>query len=518
MAYTINRYNNTTLTVVEDGTVDQVTDLKLVGKNYAGYGEIQNENFVFLLENFNGANPPPKAISGQIWFDSSTSKLKFFDGTKFRTTGGAEISSSAPSGLTEGDFWWDTNNEQLYAYNGADFVLVGPQDAGEGVTQMQSRTIRDTQGVTHSVITSVINDAVIHVISNEEFTIDDTDTENVIPGFNVIKKGLTLINTLSGSSGVTSSTHQYWGTASSAKGFVINGQYVAATEFIQTGSANFNNLATFSDFGLAVGNSNDLKIYVPLNPERNDGAIMNEIGDTIFMGAKDTSIKNTIRITPTAVLPGVTDITADPNDYAGMSVNIGSSDFRFENVYSQRLTGIASVASTMGVGEIVTNPITGNEEYNTTASADVLATPNTVAVRDSSGDIRANLLRGTALSAKYADLAEKYTTQEEYPVGTVLEICEHEGHEMSLATVTGIVAGVISENPAFLMNEDSDGQAVALKGRVPVRVIGPVRKGEPVFVFQNGITSTDGQGEIVGVALENNNSSEEKLIECFLKV
>ena len=49
MAYTINKYNTTQLAVVEDGTINQTTDLKLVGKNYAGYGEIQNENFVFLL-------------------------------------------------------------------------------------------------------------------------------------------------------------------------------------------------------------------------------------------------------------------------------------------------------------------------------------------------------------------------------------------------------------------------------------------------------------------------------------
>ena len=52
MAYTIDRYSGVTLTTVEDGTVDQTTDIKLVGKNYAGYGEIQNENFLHLLENF----------------------------------------------------------------------------------------------------------------------------------------------------------------------------------------------------------------------------------------------------------------------------------------------------------------------------------------------------------------------------------------------------------------------------------------------------------------------------------
>ena len=52
MAYIINKTNGTQIAVVEDGTIDQTTDLKLVGKNYAGYGEIQNENFVHLLENF----------------------------------------------------------------------------------------------------------------------------------------------------------------------------------------------------------------------------------------------------------------------------------------------------------------------------------------------------------------------------------------------------------------------------------------------------------------------------------
>ena len=110
MAYTINKYDTTQLTVVQDGTIDQTTDIKLVGKNYAGYGEIQNENFVFLLENFAGANQPPRAIRGQVWFDSANSKLKFYDGDKWRTTGGAEISASAPAGLSTGDFWWDTTS------------------------------------------------------------------------------------------------------------------------------------------------------------------------------------------------------------------------------------------------------------------------------------------------------------------------------------------------------------------------------------------------------------------------
>ena len=158
MAYAIDRYNNTLLTTVEDGTVDQTTDLKFIGKNYAGYGEIQNENFLFLLENFSGANQPARPISGQVWFDSGTSKLKFYDGTQWRTTGGAEIGATQPTGLATADFWWDTANDQLYVYNGTSFILIGPQNAGEGVTQMSSLEVLDTTSATRGIISSVIED------------------------------------------------------------------------------------------------------------------------------------------------------------------------------------------------------------------------------------------------------------------------------------------------------------------------------------------------------------------------
>ena len=103
MAYVINLTNGSQLATVEDGTIDPAHS-KLVGKNYKRYGEIPNENFVHLLEkNFFRANPTVP-LTGQIWFDSSGKKLKFYDGTKFRTTGGAEVSTTQPSRLTTGDF------------------------------------------------------------------------------------------------------------------------------------------------------------------------------------------------------------------------------------------------------------------------------------------------------------------------------------------------------------------------------------------------------------------------------
>ena len=98
-----------------------------MGKNYAGYGEIQNENFVHLLEKLSCKRQT--TFNGQIWFDSAVKKLKFYDGTKSPTTGGAEVSTAQPVGLTTGDFWWDTTNNPLYAQDRAGgFVQFVPPE------------------------------------------------------------------------------------------------------------------------------------------------------------------------------------------------------------------------------------------------------------------------------------------------------------------------------------------------------------------------------------------------------
>ena len=68
------------------------------------------------------------------------------------------------------------------------------------------------------------------------------------------------------------------------------------------------------------------------------------------------------------------------------------------------------------------------------------------------------------------------------------------------------------------MNSDSEGQAIALVGRVPVRITGPVKKGQKVYVAQNGTASVEGTGDMIGIALEDNERHEETLVECILKL
>ena len=94
MAYTINKTDGTILATVADGTLDTTTNLQLIGKNYAGYGEILNENSVKLLENFANSSAPDKPITGQLYYDTSLSQVKVYNGSAFKAVNGAIISST----------------------------------------------------------------------------------------------------------------------------------------------------------------------------------------------------------------------------------------------------------------------------------------------------------------------------------------------------------------------------------------------------------------------------------------
>jgi phage-related tail fiber protein len=85
---------------------------------------------------------------------------------------------------------------------------------------------------------------------------------------------------------------------------------------------------------------------------------------------------------------------------------------------------------------------------------------------------------GTASSAQYADLAEKYTSDNDYESGTVVIFGGLNETTISNVEYDTKVAGVVTTNPAYLMNSDINGISVALTGRVPCKVVGPIRKGD----------------------------------------
>ena len=497
MSYTITRTNGAQVAVVADGTIDATLDLKLIGKNYAGYGGVQNENFVFLLENFASNNPPPRAISGQIWFDSSASKLKFYDGVKFRTTGGAEISATAPTGLTVGDFWFDTTNKQLYAWDGAAYTLIGPQGVAgsQTVTQMRSVSLLDTSGNPHAVIQAINDDVTIFTISTEDFTLNAV---NPIDGFANIHQGVTLcytnddgVNNL----GQTQTGHRFWGTATDSER--LGG--LSASSFIQTTNATFSNPVQFSHAGFTVGNPQALlRIF---NDSETTPTIQNQQG-------KEIVFKTTVSGTPTTSnikFSGRTDTTyVDILPTVTLLSNIGSLDLKFNNVHADKFKGTADKADLLSV----------NGNYR---SASTDSSINTIAARDSNGYINAVVFQGVATSANYADLAEKYLADKEYEVGTVLMVGGEK--EVTAAQIGFRALGAVSENPAYMMNSELEGGTyVALKGRVPVKVTGSVIKGQRLVASIDGTAQAamGNTADVFAIALETSNDASIKLIECVI--
>jgi hypothetical protein len=500
MAYIINKYDGNQLAVVEDGTLDQTTDLKLVGKNYAGYGEIQNENFIFLLENFAGKNEPPKAINGQLWFDVGESKLKFYDGNQWRTTGGAEVSSTKPSGLAPGDFWWDTTNEQLWAYSGTEFILVGPQGAGDLVTRFESAEITDTSvpPVSHSVILSRVDNEVVHIIANETFVIND---DNEIQGFSIIRPGLNLTNSSTGQT--ENSNARFHGTATNAE--KLDGK--SASDFISVLDAGFTSLVRFrSDSGLTIGASDDIAIKVVSD---NYAEIANEQGNDIYFNVKDENgeIKSPFTVNAQGIFPGRTSPTNPLSTIR--DVTVGNSNAPFFAMYATTFHGKSTSSDSLY--------FSNENRYPSTSAA-----ANTVAVRDANGNLTANLFEGVASQAKYADLAEKYIADKDYEPGTVVCIG---GEQEITATMkeTDPVVGVVSTNPAYLMNSESEGIPVALKGRVPCKVDGKCNKGDFLIPKYNmpGIAQVIPMGisayTCIGIALEDKTDEGVGVIEVFVK-
>jgi len=594
MAYQVDKFNGQFLVSVEDGTIDTTTDLRFVGKNYAGYGEVQNENFLHLMENFANTTSPPKVVRGQIWFDTANNKLKFYDGTRYKVAGGAEVSPTAPSGLTTGDFWWDTEAKQLYAWTGTDFTLVGPESSPDlGSSTITASVVKgtvETDVGPHTVLKVFADDKVIGIFSKTAFTLDSS--QNPIVDFSVVKKGFTLVKS---QSGVSTDDYVMWGTAHNANylGGIIAGDY------LRKGDNEFTAEVAFKDPGFTVGDGNDLRVRI----ENGDEVVLeNRLGNNIAFRitvTETTDERDVAVITANGVVPG------NDNLYT-----LGQTSSKWSNVYSTTFTGnlIGNVtgnstgahtgnlvandttvminAATKQIGYAgavlvgtLTGSVTGSSATATNASklndldpsvsvpgggiasipvrdtsgnitatqfigivdrsdrtrinnsatdatwdsgtastqyrtAMTTQTAWTIAARDANADITARQFVGTATAALYADLAEKYLADQDYETGTVVAIGGEA--EVTACSVGQRAIGVVSANPAYMMNSGLEGGTyIALKGRVPVKVIGAVNKGDELISGADGC-AISGHGKVFAVALETNLDNGVKVVEALV--
>lgn len=192
MAYQINKTDGSILSTVADGQVDNLsTDITLIGKNYSGFGEALNENFVKMLENFASTSRPERPIRGQIWFDSSELKLKVYTGSTFVPVSSANIASSQPTTLGAGDLWFNDVDRQLYFFDGSETILLGPAySESQGLSGFRVLSILDTLNQTRVITQLWTNGILLGIFSKDRFQIKTAITgygesgKFIYPGFN----------------------------------------------------------------------------------------------------------------------------------------------------------------------------------------------------------------------------------------------------------------------------------------------------------------------------------------------
>jgi hypothetical protein len=324
MAYTINLTDGTIFATIADGTINTNSSMILVGKNYAGYGEFLDENFIHLLENGSNTTAPGAPLTGQLWWDKGNSLMKVYTGTAFKTISAATASASAPTGNVTGDIWWDTVNQQLKVWNGTAFVLVGPaSSSGQGTSGAIVETVTDNVSVDHVVIKLYVANTIVGIISK-----DATFTPQIaIAGFATISPGIQLSSTVS--------NNLFRGTSTDSQS--LGG--VSAASFLRSdqNDTTSGTLGVLNDTGLTVGADQDAKISV--TTATSSVNIQNQTAD-----ANIAVVVNDGGVTTTALLVngstsqvGVLGITNLNSSGVG---NIGAAGAVFNTVFATATTAL----------------------------------------------------------------------------------------------------------------------------------------------------------------------------------
>ena len=336
MAYTINKTDGSVVTTITDGTVDNTTSVQLFGKSFSGFGEGLNENLVKLLENAASTSAPAAPLKGELWFDTSTSILKVYDGSAFKPTGAAKSQASAPTSPSAGDLWHDSDDDQLYIYTGSAFQLVGPvYTAGQTLSGWKIETLASSGG--NKVVSSMYaGNTRVAILSKETFTPSVTQT-----GFASIKAGITLNSTLGAvfdGTNTQASNINVSGTSNTSSTIIAGGNFLRADAADTTTGA----LTVDTDSGIIVGDAQELTVTVSSNDvtvaqtsQDKDLKFTVNDGGTTKTPLQLTGADGGVDITGDVTITGNLNITGEYNssvsnvstyDDAFLKVNTGNSE------------------------------------------------------------------------------------------------------------------------------------------------------------------------------------------------
>ena len=547
MAYKINNTFGTLLVTLADGTIDTATtDLTLIGKGYAGFGESLNENLVKLLENFNNTSAPSNKQQGQLWFDKTNKQLNVYSGDKWKPVGSTTNSTTSPTSAVQGDMWFDTTNAQLYVYSGTAWTLIGPTTvAGSGVTQFTTDTVQDNTGVNRSILKMVTNDTVVAIVSNIAFTPSSTAATGsalITAGFATVAQGLTL------STAVASNKFRGTATDSDALGGIAAANYLRSNaDDTTTGKITIQN-----DDGLVIGAGQDItmslssdNLTIAQTTQDKDIVFTTNTGGTTttlatFDGSTgrlelpsvgDLRVKGNLTVDGTQVIANTTTLSVEDNiielnrnissasgmpNYTGLKINRGelSTDTE-QDLYWVWDETFADDGTT-----VYGNAGGAFTAFKSAGAGQELSAATLV-------DIRANVVHATSTAAQYADLAERYATDTPVEVGDVVMLGGAEEITKCNTELSDAVFGVVSESPAVLMNAQAGNNEthpmIALKGRVFVKIQGTAQAGDRIVAAGNGVARAASIEDctafnVLGRIIKAKYNVETALTECVIGV
>ena len=539
MAYKINNTFGTLLVTLADGTIDTATtDITLIGKGYAGFGERLNENLIKMLENFNNTTAPSNKQQGQIWFDQTNKQINVYTGAKWKPIGSPTNSAIAPTNSVQGDLWFDTTNTQLYVHTGSAWTLIGPTTvSGSGVTQMVPEVVRDNTGVNRSILKMVTEDVVVGIVSNLAFTPSTSEANAVAltsAGFSAVAQGVQLSSTVSSA--------KFRGTATDSD--ALGG--IAVANFLRSDAndSTTGHLEILNDNGLRIGAGADIEMTMTgddftianvtsdgdINFKVNDGGVTKTVM-TMMGDSGDVRIQGNLTIDGDTVTSNTSTLTVEDNiielnrnvssnsgmpNYTGLKVNRGETSSATEQdlywVWDETFAddGTTTYGNAGGAWTAFKSAKTDTE----------LEAPTLV-------DIRANIVHATSTTAMYADLAERYETDIPVEVGDVVMLGGHAEITKCQQELSDAVFGVVSESPAFLMNANAGNNdthpMIALKGRVLVKLKGTGQSGDRI------VSAGDGEAQVanldectafntLGRLIKDKYNVETALTECIIGV
>jgi hypothetical protein len=579
MAYTINLTDGTVFATVNDGTVNTASSMTLVGKNYAGYGEFLDENFIHLLENGSNTTAPAAPLTGQLWWDKTNNLLKVYNGTTFKTISAATASALAPTSNVTGDLWYDTDNQQVKVWTGASFIVVGPAfTSTEGTAGAIPETVNDNTATPHYITGLYVAGTRVAIVSKDANFTAAAPTSTLFP---TIYKGITISNSadtvMAGnvrntgnvvvtSGGATTAIIQPTGVLitgfNSVTGNVIGGNVSTAGLVTATGNVTSGNVVSIAAIsGVTVVATANIT-GGNLNTAGLASVTGNVVGGNINTAGLVTATGNVRggNVVSAAAVSGVSIVASGNVDSGNLRsaglISVAGNVTSAANIAGTFFIGNGSQLTGLSLGVSVTKFVNGTTEGNvgvtngninfnvggvanvvvidtTTVYANVvsvasIAKTGTNAVGNiGSSSNYFNQVFAQATTALYADVAERFASDELLEPGTVVELGGTQEITRSLTALSEKVFGVISTRPAYTMNggagEDDTHPKVAMTGRVPVKVTGYIRKGDRLVAAGDGIARAAQPGEatafnVIGRSLVDKTTPESGTIEAIVTI